>query len=130
VSPSKTDADRAGDAQLVQLLLGEVQILAGSLRDLGGGAVGVQLQVHHDLAHIVVHDGLQYAVLGIAVRDAGVGEAFETDLGCQLQYVRSVCHAVPSFRYLLSEIYTIDALPVRIFGHVNYKVYALELFKW
>ena len=94
------DADDAGLDKLIQLRLGEIDVLAGSAGDILHRAVCVETHVHHDLAHIVIHNGLQNAILGIAVSNAGVGEALQTDLGGQLQNIGSVCHAVPSFRYI------------------------------
>ena len=85
-------ADNARCLELVQLLLGKGQILLRAVGDLLRRAVGLQAHVHHDCAHVVVHNGFQQLVLGVVVGDAGVCQTLQADLGCQLQYIRSVCH--------------------------------------
>ena len=85
-------AAHAGLVELVKLLTGPFDACLAALCKLLGGAGCVKLHVEHDLAHIVVHDRLENAVLGVIVGDAGVGQAFEADLCRQLQNIRSVCH--------------------------------------
>lgn len=82
----------AGLVELVELLARPFDACLAALCDLLGGARGIELHVEHDLAHIVVDDRLEDAVLGVIVGDAGVGQTFEADLGRQLQNIRSVCH--------------------------------------
>ena len=102
VVPAELPVDRAGpdypcELQLFQLLPGKGQVLLGTPGDVFRGSIGFQTHVHHDLAHIVVHDGLENLIFGIVVGDAGVGQAFETDFGCQFQNIGSVCHEITPF---------------------------------
>ena len=58
LSVHPANADHAGLAQLVELSTRKVHVLFGAFGDLLRGAVGLQTQMHHDLAHIVVYNGL------------------------------------------------------------------------
>ena len=82
----------AGHHQLIQLLLDESHVLFAAPGQFFRRAVGLQPHVHHHVAHIVIHNGGQNAVLRVFVGNAGIGHALQTDLGSQLQYVRSVYH--------------------------------------
>ena len=88
------DADDPCGAELIQLLTGKCHALFRALCDFFRGAVGLQTQVHHDLAHVVVHDRLENFILRVVVGDAGVGQALQADLGRQLQNIGSVCHSL------------------------------------
>ena len=58
LSVHPANADHAGLAKLVQLFTRKVHVLFCAFGDFLRGTVGLQTQVHHDLAHIVVHDWL------------------------------------------------------------------------
>ena len=81
-----------GLVELFKLLSRPLNAHLAALCDFLGGARSVELHVHHYLAHIVIDDGSEDAILGIFVGDARVGQTFEADLGSQLQNIRSVCH--------------------------------------
>ena len=88
VVPAELSVDRAGpdyacELQFFQLLPCEVQILLRPPGDIFRRAVGLQTHVHHDLTHVVIHDRLQDLIFGIVVSNAGIGQAFKTDFGCQ-----------------------------------------------
>ena len=82
--------------ELVQLFEREIHVLFRAAGDLLRRAVGLEAHVHHDVAHVVVHDGLEDLVFRVVVGDACVGQTLETDLGRELEYVRSVGHAILS----------------------------------
>ena len=54
----------AGVLELVELLEREIHVLFRAAGDLLRRAVGLEAHMHHDVAHIVVHDGLKDFVFG------------------------------------------------------------------
>ena len=88
VVPAELSVDRASpdyacDLQFFQLLPCEVQILLRPPCDVFRRSIGLQTHVHHDLTHVIIHDGLQDLIFGIVVSNTGIGKAFKTDFGCQ-----------------------------------------------
>ncbi len=87
--------------ELIALLLRKLDTLFRLLRQILDGEVLLKAHTHHYRAHIVVNDGRKDPVLGILIGDAGVGQALKTDLGCQCKDVRSVCHNVSPYSFLI-----------------------------
>ena len=90
-------ADYAAVGQLVYLFLSVVHAhprLAGYLLYMARAA---HFHMHAYVGHLVRHDRVEYHVLGIARRHAGIGTAFQADFRRQEEYLFPECHVVPSF---------------------------------
>ena len=85
-------ADYSAVGELVDLLLRVLDAdlcLAGNLLDVARAA---HLYVHADVGHLVGDDRVEYHVLGVGRRDAGVGPAFKAYFGRQHEYLLAKCH--------------------------------------
>ena len=72
--------------QLVEHFLAALERLLDLLRHLFRADVLAHLEAHGDLRHLVGYNRVEYLVLGVVGRDAGVGAALQADLSGQLEY--------------------------------------------
>ena len=96
-------ADYTAVGELVDLLLRVLDAhprLAGDLLYVPRTA---HFYVHAHVRHLVGHDRVEYHVLGVGRRDAGVGSAFKAYFGRQKENFFPERHIVPSFHILLGK---------------------------